>query len=227
YLPEGEIKNSAHLLSLPETKNFIETNSTRNNHLPAILSFKPSAKIDKICEKNAWLCLGNTAKLNRFLEDKIKFYKFCTTEKLPVIPSNIDTFTQENFVKYSKNKPIVIQSHFGWAGNSTFQSDNFNDLKDKINEDYHNKVSQSNGDLRNDLFTKFQEHKESLLRWGIGTIVVVIIFLLPYHFVVLNTLNKSVVNKIDKALNPIKKEFEILQENYKEIEKRINENEKK
>ena len=134
YLPDGETKNSGHLLSLKSTQDFIKQNSAKNNHLPAILPFKPSAKIDKICEKNAWLCLGNTAKLNRFLEDKVKFYQFCKQEKLPVIPSNIDTFTRENFEKYSKGSEIVVQSHFGWAGNSTFSAKNYDEIKDKIGE---------------------------------------------------------------------------------------------
>lgn len=134
YLPENEIKNSGHLLSLKNTQDFIKQNSLRNNHLPAILPFKPSAKIDKICEKNAWLFLSNTAKLNRFLEDKVKFYQFCEQEKLPVIPSNIDKFTRENFEKYSKGSEIVIQSHFGWAGNSTFSAKNYDEIKDKIGE---------------------------------------------------------------------------------------------
>jgi len=134
YLPVGELKNSGHLLSLKNTQQYITENSKKNNHLPAILPFKPSAKIDKICENNAWLNLSNPAHLNRFLEDKVKFYKFCQQEKLPIIPSQIDTFNEKNFNKYSKKQSIVIQSHFGWAGNSTFLAKNFDEIKNKINE---------------------------------------------------------------------------------------------
>jgi hypothetical protein len=134
YLPDGELKNSGHLLSLKNTQQYIIENSKKNNHLPAILPFKPSAKIEKICDKNAWLNLSNPAHLNRFLEDKVKFYEFCKKENLPVITSNIDTFNKNNFDKYSKGLPIVIQTHFGWAGNSTFLAANFDDVKEKISE---------------------------------------------------------------------------------------------
>ena len=132
YLPENELKNSGHLLSLPDTIKFIKETSAKNSHLPAILPFKPSAKIDKICEKNAWINLANSARLNRFLEDKVKFYQFCEQEKIPVIPSHIDSFNKENFEKYSNGKEIVVQTHFGWAGNSTYLSDNYENLKNKI-----------------------------------------------------------------------------------------------
>jgi predicted ATP-grasp superfamily ATP-dependent carboligase len=132
YLPEGEIKNSGHLLSLKNTQEYIIQNSKKNNHLPAILPFKPSAKIEKICEQNAWINLSNPAHLNRFLEDKVKFYEFCKKEKLPTIPSFIDNFNQNNFEKYANKKPIVIQTHFGWAGNSTFLANNYKEIENKI-----------------------------------------------------------------------------------------------
>ena len=158
YLPDGETKNSGHLLSLKNTQEYIIENSKKNNHLPAILPFKPSAKIDKICENNAWLNLSNPAHLNRFLEDKIKFYKFCQQEKLPVISSQIDTFNKINFDKYSKGKPIVVQSHFGWAGNSTFLANSFDDIKEKISENLLVKYSpflEGNTYINNCCLTKY------------------------------------------------------------------------
>ena len=88
---------------------------------PVIVPFKPSAKIEKICQKNHWLLAAPSAKNNRLLEDKIKFYQQCQKAKLPLIDSLILPFNQKNFSKaqqaYGSN--LVIQSHFGWAGNST------------------------------------------------------------------------------------------------------------
>jgi len=134
YLPDGFVKNSGALLSLPQVQKFIKATSEKNQHHPAILPFKPSAKIDKICDENAWINLSNPAHLNRFLEDKIKFHQFCLDNKLPVIPSNIDSFNKKNYLKYSNNKPLIIQTHFGWAGNSTFFAPNYQSIENKIAE---------------------------------------------------------------------------------------------
>jgi len=132
YLPVNEIKNSGHLLSLPSVQKFIRENSQKNSHLPAILPFKSSAKINWITNNNGWLNLSNPPALTRFLENKIKFYQFCQQEKLPVIPSQIDKFNRENFNHYFQGKTGVIQTSFGWAGNSSFLVKNFREVENKI-----------------------------------------------------------------------------------------------
>jgi predicted ATP-grasp superfamily ATP-dependent carboligase len=121
------IKNSGQLLA-SQIKEI-----QKNHQAPiAIMPFKPSAKIDFLAKKHNFKVIANDFKLNRFLEDKIEFYKFCKKYRLPTIVSSIDKFNQKNFAKYSQGKTIVIQSHFGWAGNSTFSSNNFKDIKNKI-----------------------------------------------------------------------------------------------
>jgi predicted ATP-grasp superfamily ATP-dependent carboligase len=122
-----QIKNSGQLLAS-------KIKEIQKNHQPpiAIMPFKPSAKINFLAKKHNLKIIANDFKLNRRLEDKIEFYKICKKYKLPTINSSIDKFNQKNFEKYSQGKKIVIQSHFGWAGNSTFSSNNFENIKDKI-----------------------------------------------------------------------------------------------
>jgi predicted ATP-grasp superfamily ATP-dependent carboligase len=123
-------KNSGRLLSHPLTQKFIQDNSTKTGHKPAIIPFKPSAKIDFICQKNNWTLIANPASLNRFIEDKIKFTQICQKTNLPIIYYQINSLNPETYHQaQDKFGPqLVIQTHFGWAGNSTHLSSNFNDL---------------------------------------------------------------------------------------------------
>jgi predicted ATP-grasp superfamily ATP-dependent carboligase len=125
-------KNSGKLLSHPKVINYIKKNS--NGLQPIIIPFKPSSKIEHLCKKNNWINATVSAKINRFLEDKNQFFSFCQKNKLPTIPSKIDTFTKINFEKYQKEygQKLVLQSHFGWAGNSTFCSDNWENIKNSF-----------------------------------------------------------------------------------------------
>ena len=126
------VKNSGKLLSQKEVVNYIKKTST--NLQPVIIPFKPSAKIEFLCKQNNWINAAAAAKLNRFLEDKNQFFEFCQKNNLPVIPSNIDLFNQKNFLNYQKKygDKLVIQSHFGWAGNSTFLGHNWEAIKDSF-----------------------------------------------------------------------------------------------
>lgn len=132
--PSIKIKNSGKLLSNPQVIDYILKKSQKTNRIPAIIPFKPSAKIEFLCKKYNWINISNLSTLNRLLEDKIKFVEICKQNKLPIIPSIIDNFNERNFLKYQQKfgKNIVIQTHFGWAGKSTFTSDNYIDLSTKI-----------------------------------------------------------------------------------------------
>jgi len=131
-LNEVSIINSGKLLAHPLVIDYINQNST--NKKTVIIPFKPSAKIDFLCQKNHWICAANNHQLNRQLEDKIIFKQLCQNHNLPQIPSIVDNFTKNNFIKYQQKyqSKLVVQSHFGWAGKSTFSSDNWDDIKDKI-----------------------------------------------------------------------------------------------
>lgn len=131
--PNNNIQNSGKLLSDSLTQNYI--NSTSNNRQIVIIPFKPSAKIEFICHQNNWICAAVDHQLNRFLEDKNEFTLFCQKNNLPTIPSAIDLFNQTNFTKYQQQfqtNKLVIQTHFGWAGKSTFSADNWEEIKNSI-----------------------------------------------------------------------------------------------
>ena len=130
--PSIKIKNSGKLLDCPEVIKYIKSNC--GSLTPAIIPFKPSAKIDFVCKKNNWVNVSNPSPINRFLEDKIKFAKLCQKYHLPTIPFSIDTFNQKNFLKYQHlyGQNLVLQTHFGWAGNSTFSASSWKKIEKKI-----------------------------------------------------------------------------------------------
>lgn len=129
-----DAKNSGKLLSHPAVLDFIKNNSAKSGRKPAIIPFKPSAKIDLICRQNGWVLIGNPSPLNRLFEDKIKFYDICTQSNLPVVPSLILPFNQENYQLAQKKyrQELVLQTHFGWAGNSSYVSHDWSDIDTKI-----------------------------------------------------------------------------------------------
>lgn len=129
-----DIKNSGVFLSNPKVIEYIKKKSTQTNHQVVIIPFKPSGKIEHICQKENWIYAANPAKLNRFLEDKINFSNLCQKFNFPTIPSVIDDFNQQNFQKYQQilNNNLVIQTRFGWAGKSTFHSSSWEEIENKI-----------------------------------------------------------------------------------------------
>ena len=159
--PSVKEKNSGKLLSNPKVIDFILKKSQQKNLTPAIVPFKPSAKVDFICQKYNWLNISNPSPINRFLEDKIKFSKLCQKYNLPVIPFSIDTFNQKNFLKYQSlyGQKLVLQTHFGWAGNSTFSASSWDEIKNKISPNIITKyspfVESSYSLLNNCCLTKF------------------------------------------------------------------------
>lgn len=132
--PEVLVKNSGKLLSNPQVIDYILKKSQENKSTPVIVPFKPSGKIEYLCQKYNWIYAANPANLNRFIEDKINFYKLCQENSLPTIPVIIDEFNQDNFLKYQQDftSNLVIQTRFGWAGKNTFSGSSWDELKDKI-----------------------------------------------------------------------------------------------
>lgn len=154
-----KVKNSGKLLNNQKVIDYIK--STSSSLIPAIIPFKPSAKIDFLCKKYNWINVSNPAPINRFLEDKIKFAKLCRKYKLPMIPFAIGNFNQKNFLKYQKlyGQKLVLQTHFGWAGNSTFSASSWDEIKDKISPEVITKyspfINSSYSLLNNCCLTKF------------------------------------------------------------------------
>lgn len=136
-------KNSGRLLSHPTTISFIKNHSQTTKRIPAIIPFKPSSKIDLICQQNKWLLVSNPAQLNRLFEDKIKFVQICRQNNIPTLPAIIDVFSSDSFNSAQKNfgQLLVIQTHFGWAGNSSYLADNYNSVSKKITPGFMVKYS--------------------------------------------------------------------------------------
>lgn len=128
-LPRLKIKNSGTLLSQKKIQDHISTSPR-----PFIVPFKVSAKIEHLCRRHHWGLAANPAKINRLLEDKIKFYRLAKKNNLPLIPSSIGKFNQKNFLQAQKKYgvPLVLQSHFGWAGNSTYLAYSYSQAKSQI-----------------------------------------------------------------------------------------------
>ncbi|HWS48790.1 MAG TPA: ATP-grasp domain-containing protein [Candidatus Methanoperedens sp.] len=124
-----EIKNSGFLLSQKNIQEKINLSPK-----PVIIPFKPSAKIEHLCHDNKWINASNPASINRLLEDKVKFFKLCQQENLPIVPGIISTFSKDSFLKAQDKfgQNIVVQTHFGWAGNSTHHFDNYESAKNII-----------------------------------------------------------------------------------------------
>lgn len=136
-------KNSGRLLAHPKTIDFINQHSRQTGRHPAIIPFKPSAKIDHLCQENNWTLIANHASLNRFLEDKLKFVDICKENGFPTVPSIVDFFTKDNYLKAVSQfgSPLVVQTHFGWAGNSSYLSRNFSDLNSLLSSETKVKFS--------------------------------------------------------------------------------------
>lgn len=136
-------KNSGRLLSHPDVIKYINENSLKTGRKPAIIPFKPSAKIDFLCHKYNWTLISNPAPINRTFEDKLKFTKICDLNNITTIPHRIDFLSQKSFdtaqKKFGQN--LVIQTHFGWAGNSSFLVNQWSDIENKIIKDTKVKYS--------------------------------------------------------------------------------------
>ncbi len=144
-LDDNKIRNSAEILRNKKTINFInrinkETKSNYNKNKknqngitryhtlgydteqPLIITFKPSPALEKICAENNFKYLGNDWKLNRELENKIKFnevlkkLKISSAESEVINADKIDYQQLKN--KFGKN--FIVQFPRGFSGNGTF-----------------------------------------------------------------------------------------------------------
>jgi len=113
-------RSTSRIIDHPLVLEYIKKES--KEEIPNILFFKPSAKIDFVCQKYGFLKIGNSAKINRIFEDKVSFYEICRKEKLPVPEGETEILANLDFQKLKEkyNLPLVIQFGRGWAGNTTF-----------------------------------------------------------------------------------------------------------
>lgn len=153
-LDDDSIKNSGKLLENKKVLDYIKKESKAKT--ANIITFKPSPKIQKICEDNDFRYLGNDWKLNRKLEDKVEFVGITNELKIPNAKSEIIKIEDQKRFKDKfnfKNKDkYVIQFPRGYSGNSTFLIENKNDLENIV-EKYENRIVKFSKYIKGDTYT--------------------------------------------------------------------------
>ena len=150
-LNDNKIKNSGKILFSKKVISYIKKQA--KNKKANIITFKPSPMIQKICAENSFNYLGNDWKLNRNLEDKIKFVEITKKLKIPNADSKTIKLEKEKcFLNFSKNKKFIIQLPRGFSGNSTFSIENKNDF-DKILKKYKNRKVKLSKYLEGETYT--------------------------------------------------------------------------
>ncbi|OGM24917.1 hypothetical protein A3D00_00250 [Candidatus Woesebacteria bacterium RIFCSPHIGHO2_02_FULL_38_9] len=121
------LRNAGKMLYHPLVQDYIERNS--HSKKPGIIYFKPSYKIDFICQKKGYLQIGNTARLNRLFEDKVKFYVMSKRNNWSVPNGKIGKLKNLKF-----DYPYVVQFGRGWAGTTTFFIRNDDERQNLVNK---------------------------------------------------------------------------------------------
>lgn len=134
----GNISNTGQLLAQKEVQDFISKVSSKN--IPNILFFKPSPKIDIVCQQKGYKKLGNDSHYNQLFENKISFFQM-TKEHLSEfhVEGEVGILGKCDFTLLSQKigTPFVLQFGQGWAGKTTFvikDENEFKSLKEKYPE---------------------------------------------------------------------------------------------
>lgn len=150
-LNDDKIKSSGKILFNKEVISYIKKQA--GNKKANIITFKPSPMIQKICAENNFNYLGNDWKLNRDLEDKIKFVEITKKLEIPNAGSKIIKLEKnKRSLNFSKDKKFIVQLPRGFSGNSTFLVKNKNDFN-KILEKYENRKVKSSKYLKGETYT--------------------------------------------------------------------------
>ncbi len=151
-LDDGSMKNSGKILENKKVINYIKRKS--KNRKANIITFKPSPKLQKICDENKFGYLGNDWKLNRKFEDKVEFVNITNKLKIPNAQSKIAIIEDSDKFKkmFNLEEGCVVQLPRGFSGNSTFLINNKNSLNDII-EKYKNRKVKIAKYLRGDTYT--------------------------------------------------------------------------
>lgn len=140
----NEPRNSTTILKMEKTKKFL--NKFKE---PRLLVYKPSNKMEKICQKNNWRLIANPTSFGKELfENKIKFRKILQEIGVSVPPGKIASLGKLHY-GHLMNKyglPFVIQHPSKGGGKGTFFIKNLGDferavkkLKSKWDEDEQEK----------------------------------------------------------------------------------------
>ncbi len=151
-LDSENINSSGKILQNKKVLNYIKRKS--KNRKANIITFKPSPKLQKICDENKFRYLGNDWRLNRKFEDKVEFVNITNKLKIPNAGSKIAIIEDsDKFRKiFNQEGKYVVQLPRGFSGNSTFLINNKNSLN-KIIEKYKNRKVKIAKYLHGDTYT--------------------------------------------------------------------------
>ena len=126
----NEPRNATTVLNHPKIKSYL-----KNFNSPAIVVYKPSEKMEQICQKNNWRLLNNPTFFGKdLLENKVKFRKILENLGAAVPPGKIAP-TKELRYGHLINKyglPFVIQHPSRGGGKGTFFINNKNDFDQAV-----------------------------------------------------------------------------------------------
>lgn len=114
-------RSTSRIIDHPLVLEYIEKES--GGVVANILFFKPTSKIDFVCQKHGFKKLGNSVDLNRQFEDKVLFYEQCLKEGISVPEGELgrlDGLGRFGDLAKKYGLPLVIQFGRGWAGSTTF-----------------------------------------------------------------------------------------------------------
>ena len=136
-----EPRNATTVLGHPKVKEYL---SKFEN--PAILVYKPSTRMENVCQENGWKLLNNPTSFGKdLLEDKIKFRRILQELGIAVPPGKIASASKLHY-GHLMNKyglPFVIQHPTKGGGKGTYFINNKEDF-DQAYKKLHKKWDEEN-----------------------------------------------------------------------------------
>jgi len=128
-----EPRNATTVIKHPKIKKYLQKFKSTKNGVN-ILVYKPSSKMEKICQENKWNLIAPPVKFGKnFFENKIKFRQILEELNIPVLPGKITTLEKLHYghLINSYGLPFVIQHPTKGGGKGTFFINNKDDF-DKV-----------------------------------------------------------------------------------------------
>jgi len=152
-----EPRNATTVLKLNKTKEYLDKFES-----PAILVYKPSTRMEKVCQENDWLLIANPVSFGKAtFENKIKFRRILKEIDVPVPPGKITLVDKLHYghLMNKYNLPFVIQHPTKGGGKGTFfinNQEDFDNASKKLTGKWKSK-------LQDDEETKFEPVPEALV----------------------------------------------------------------
>lgn len=151
-LNDDDIRNTGKLLENKSILDYIKSES--KGKTSNIITFKPSPKIEKICNLYNFRNIGNDWRINRKFENKINFVEITNFLGIPNAQSEVvkvgDCGISEKYLK--EGSKCVIQLPRGYSGNSTFLIENEENLR-TLGEKYAGRMAKIAKFIEGDTYT--------------------------------------------------------------------------